>query len=347
MHGEFSREQISWWRSSGRHAAVATSALCLFFALLHTRQEISGNGTAGPSVLTSAADAVDAVVKNAMDAVNQQRNSLRDDKGNGHGSKSARSDAVSFDSEHLPPDVAASMNLSVNPCDNFYEFTCGSWLKDTRIPKDRVRWSRSWDGAKEQVRHELTSLMTRDWPEESPFKKLGSWYSACMDMEAVEAEGAAPLQPMLQRIDAIETLADLHDYLVDAASYSLPTFMHMDVRLGQRKRGQKLLFIQTGAMILHKPDMYNASMPEFADHTAALHKYFVDLNLLAGSTPEEANFNADRTLELETIFAQWKKEDLWHHSWVNDPLGPPLGTLANLEDVSPSIPWRRIFTQVS
>jgi predicted metalloendopeptidase len=338
-----------------RHAAV--SAVAAFFALAATiawfENQVSGPRLTQSALLAAAVDpvvtpahatdAVDDAIKRALDAVKHQRDWLQRE-----GARDSETHAeVPNDQMSLPHDVAASMNFSVNPCDNFYEYACGTWLKETKIPEDKVRWARSWDTAKERVQEEMVGLMVRDWPEDSPFRKLKLWYESCMDLDAVTNLGSAPLQPMLQRIDEIETLEDLHDYLVEAVGYSLPTFMQMQVQLGQRRRDTKFLYIETGAMVLHKADMYNTSIEEYRGHTAALRRYFVELNVLAGSSADEAEFIADRTLELETIFAQWKKEDLWHHSWINDPLGPPVGSLTQLEEVAPSLPWRRIFTKLA
>jgi len=33
-------------------------------------------------------------------------------------------------------DILASVDETVEPCEQFYEFACGTWLKNTRIPDD-------------------------------------------------------------------------------------------------------------------------------------------------------------------------------------------------------------------
>jgi putative endopeptidase len=268
-------------------------------------------------------------------------------------------DEVSAVGEHLglqtqlPDEVVAAMNFSTHPCDNFYEFVCGNWVKNAAIPNSRGSWSKSWDGAGEIVHQEMISLYTDEWPEGSPYGRLHDWYSSCMDLPQINELGAQPLQPMLQRIEALETLADLQDLLVDLVLWDLPHFMNMDVSVGVRAPGEHLLFVSAGGITLPDPGYYDVlyngthddDKREDREH---IWKYFKQINVLAGSTEDYAALVANQTIEAETVLAQWQVDEPYDDDDLEKvKMGPPLSNLTALIDLCPNIPWRRIFTAIA
>ncbi|KAK2582810.1 hypothetical protein KPH14_008899 [Odynerus spinipes] len=90
--------------------------------------------------------------------------------------------------------IRMSMNTSVDPCTDFYEYSCGSWKLHNPLPEGELQWSF------EHIITENTNKKVRDIleepskPDEIPaIQKLKKFYQSCMNTEKLEKQGIASL----------------------------------------------------------------------------------------------------------------------------------------------------------
>lgn len=78
----------------------------------------------------------------------------------------------------------------IDPCENFYEFACGKFLRNTFIPDDKIAMM-SFVQVQEQVLGQLRSVLNeRSMPNESkPFTLAKTFNTACMDEDTLEIKG--------------------------------------------------------------------------------------------------------------------------------------------------------------
>lgn len=97
-------------------------------------------------------------------------------------------------------DLIAAMDTSVNPCDNFYQFACGTWLANNPVPDDSSRWA-MFDVLDKAIMNALASILTEpinpDDPE--PINKAKDYYAACLDEATLETIGLQPLTDFLNQ----------------------------------------------------------------------------------------------------------------------------------------------------
>jgi endothelin-converting enzyme/putative endopeptidase len=110
--------------------------------------------------------------------------------------------APSIDESALDPSVA--------PCDDFYRYACGGWMKSHPIPPDRSSWGRG-SSLGEQNLERLRTILERDAAGQGgadPYaRKLGDFWTACMDER--KAEDRAPIERELARVAAVKDARSL------------------------------------------------------------------------------------------------------------------------------------------
>ncbi len=92
---------------------------------------------------------------------------------------------------HPPVLDVTSLDTTVDPCTDFFEYTCGGWLKKNPIPPDKTSWgavAKLADDNKVLLRQILEEAAAGG-PGRDPVKqKIGDYYAACMDEKAVESD---------------------------------------------------------------------------------------------------------------------------------------------------------------
>jgi len=115
------------------------------------------------------------------------------------------------------------MDASVDPKQDFYRFAAGNWLNTLEIPRDQLRAS-GFDLLGKQVGFQLQHVLEQaavksaEAPKASPLQQVGDYFASAMDAEHLKALGVTPLQPVLDRIEAIDSPRSLAQAL---AQFSL------------------------------------------------------------------------------------------------------------------------------
>ena len=93
-----------------------------------------------------------------------------------------------------------AIDKSVDPCVDFYQYACGTWMKNNPIPADQAIWGRFNELAERNrdILHEILEAAAKPAAgRDATTQKIGDYYAACMDEKAIDAKGLAPLEPEL------------------------------------------------------------------------------------------------------------------------------------------------------
>ena len=114
----------------------------------------------------------------------------------------------------------ASMDPHVDPCVDFYTYSCGGWKRKNPTPPDQSSWA-AWDKMQDEntfrMREILEEAASGGAKRNAVNQKIGDYYASCMDEKAVEATGIKPLRPYLDAIDGLRGKDDLAEAVAGAA----------------------------------------------------------------------------------------------------------------------------------
>lgn len=201
----------------------------------------------------------------------------------------------------------SSLDRAVDPCTDFYKFSCGGWMKSNPIPADQARWDVYSKLANDNQQF-LWGILQADAKASARTpnqQKIGDYFAACMDTAAIEKLGAKPIQPTLQLIDALSSRQALIDYLGTLNRYTPGSFF-FDAESTQDPGDARsvILQISAGGLGLPDRDYYLKTDPKSEEIRRAYLGYIAQILSLSEEPSGSAQKDAGTILRMETELAR-------------------------------------------
>ena len=99
----------------------------------------------------------------------------------------------------LADSMFKTMNLTADPCEDFFEYACGGFVVNNPIPDDKSSMSQ-FSILQDKTQTTLRRLLENSDATGGMTQSVADFYHSCMDLDAIETVGLAPAQALVDAI---------------------------------------------------------------------------------------------------------------------------------------------------
>jgi putative endopeptidase len=242
----------------------------------------------------------------------------------------------------------AGIDKSVQPGDDFNAYANGAWEKSARIPDDRSSTGAFVDVfelAEKRTADLIQGLGKTDRAADGDARRIADYYAAYMDEAGIEQRGLAPLQPVLDEIDAIDSVAALSRYIggsvradtdpLNYTSFHTGNLFGVFVARGLEGPPRNVATLMQGGLGMPDREYYLSGAEAMAKNREAYRTYIAALLGQAGTPDAEGKAKAIFDLEMKIAKAHASVVDSQDVHKGNNPWDT-----AALATRAPGLDWK-------
>ncbi|XP_043215645.1 neprilysin-2-like isoform X2 [Amphibalanus amphitrite] len=242
--------------------------------------------------------------------------------------------------------ILNNMDEQVNPCDDFYQFACGSFIKNTVIPSEKTsvsQFSVVSDALKIKMRKLVEAPVATDEPASS--RHIKNLFVSCKEKEVIEERGLKPLQDVLEKMEGWPVVEGdnwnesswgnwmLAVYRNRAFGYSIDHMFDFSVTADVKNSTWRILDLDQPSLGLPRKYLIKG----FNDpDIQAYYKYMVDMAVMLGAPKERAESELKESLlfEIQLANISLPAEERRNITKLYNKM-----TLGDVSKLAPGIPW--------
>ena len=200
----------------------------------------------------------------------------------------------------------SALDKTVNPCEDFYRFACGNWMKNNPIPPDKTSWGRFNELAEYNrgILHKILEDLSQKKGLKGNDQKLADYYSSCMNEKAIDEKGLEPLKTQLGWINGIKTKQDVTTVLAklhDIGSRGFFVFISRPQLHDAAKEGG---WADQGGLGLPNRDFYTRTDEKSVEIRKKYVAHIANMLKLLGDPADKVDGEAQKVMDIETKLAE-------------------------------------------
>jgi predicted metalloendopeptidase len=198
------------------------------------------------------------------------------------------------------------MDTTADACNDFFQYTNGTWLKTTEIPASESRWGTFnilANNNNNRLRAILDEAAKSKAAAGSDSQLIGDFYYSCMNEEAIDKAGYDPIKGFLKDIDSIKTTDDVARQIAKLHDAGLPAVFGFGAGADLKNSNIVIINAGQGGLTLPNRDYYTGDDAKSVETRAKFVEYMTNMFKLIGSDPDKAAAEAKVVLEMQTRLA--------------------------------------------
>src|SRR5215470_2366064 len=201
----------------------------------------------------------------------------------------------------------SNLDKSCKPCDNFYEFAMGGWMKGNPIPAEYPSWgtfTQLRDSNLTAMHSILDAAAAEKTKAGTDAQKIGDFYASCMDTTAIDAAGLKPLASDFAAIDAISDRKSLDAEIARLQREGANVLFRFNSGQDIKDSTRVIANANQGGLGMPDRDYYFRDDEKSKQLRADYLRHVAKMFELAGDPADKATTEANTVMSLETALAK-------------------------------------------
>uniref|UniRef100_A0A3P8UYM2 Endothelin converting enzyme like 1 n=1 Tax=Cynoglossus semilaevis TaxID=244447 RepID=A0A3P8UYM2_CYNSE len=259
--------------------------------------------------------------------------------------------------------VQANIDPTIQPCQDFYSFACGGWLRRHGIPEDKLSYgiiTAIGEHNEEKLQHLLLEPIRRNEPN-SAERKVKEFYKSCINIQEIDKLGSDPMTDVIDSCggwdlvgappgaagweqDGAPPRPDFNELLYRTQGvYSTPVFFSLTVNVDDKNSSRNAIRIDQEGLTLPERSLY-LGQDEDSVKILAAYKALME-RLLSMLGAHNATQKSKEIIQLETRLANITVSDYDDQRKDISTMYNRI-TLKQLQRMAPSLHWKRLLDRI-
>ena len=246
--------------------------------------------------------------------------------------------------ETMETKLMANLDTTQDPGTDFFRYATGGWQDANPLTDEYARYGQ-FDALREKSKEQLKELVLEQAAKQSEpgsnAQKVGDLYNMVMDSTTRNAQGTAPVKPLMDEVAAIKAKSEIIPLVAKNNRVGIGGFFGTGISTDIMDSNSNQLGLYQGGLSLPEKEYYSDNDEITLNIRAKFQEYVVNMFKLHGFAADKAQKKMEAVLGIETRIAAK------HLSRVErrDPLKSyHKMTYAELKNTIPSINWDEYYS---